>query len=90
LVRENGGSYEIANEVKVDVMRDFLRVGTLLVPRLVMYAVFFTVFTIYLTIVSFPVRFGEPLVTALLILLSLASSIYWYEAFRCWRSAPSP
>ncbi|MGD0329677.1 MAG: hypothetical protein ABSB40_04420 [Nitrososphaeria archaeon] len=89
LVRENGGSYEIANEVKVDVMRDFLRVGTLLVPRLVMYAVFFTVFTIYLTIVSLPLRFGEPLVTALLILLYLASSIYWYEALRSWRSAPS-
>ena len=90
LVRENEGSYEILNEVKVDVMRDFLRVGTLLVPRFVMYAVFFTVFTVYLAIVSSPVYFVEPVVTALLVLLSLASCIFWYEALVSWRSAAFP
>src|SRR2546425_12268743 len=45
LVAETNGEYEVINEVKVDVMRDFLRMGTLIVPRFVFYAVVFTVFT---------------------------------------------
>jgi predicted transcriptional regulator len=41
LVREDGGEYEVVSEVRVEVLRDFLRFGTLLVPRFVMYAVIF-------------------------------------------------
>lgn len=47
LVAENLGDYAVVNEVKVDVMRDFLRVGTLIVPRFIFYAVFFSIFTAY-------------------------------------------
>ena len=52
LVRDENGEYEVVNEVKVDVMRGFLRVGTLLVPRFIFYAVFFSVCTLYLGVVS--------------------------------------
>jgi predicted DNA-binding transcriptional regulator len=53
LVAENNGEYEVLNEVNVSVMKDFLRVGTLLVPRFVFYAVLFTVFAAYLTYASY-------------------------------------
>ncbi|MGQ9781234.1 MAG: hypothetical protein ACUVQ8_03110 [Nitrososphaeria archaeon] len=74
LVRENGGFYEISNEVKVDVMRDYLRVDTMLLPRFVVYAIIFL-----------PVCLEEPVATALLMLLSLMASILWYEAFKAWK-----
>jgi len=89
LVREDGGEYEVVGEVKVDVLRDFLRFGTLLVPRFVMYAVFFTVFTVYLTIVSLQIYSNVPIVYWFTTLLTLSTIIFWYESLRAWFSAPS-
>lgn len=89
LVRDENGEYEVVNEIKVDVMRGFLRVGTLIVPRFVFYAVFFTVFTLYLGIVSLTTYSGYPLAIWFTALLALAAVIFWYEALRAWRSAPA-
>ncbi|MCX8188588.1 MAG: hypothetical protein N3F64_02665 [Nitrososphaeria archaeon] len=88
LVKEDNGEYEVVSEVKVDVLRDFLRVGTLLVPRFVMYAVFFTVLTAYLAIVSFQAYYMVPIVYWLLALLVISTIIFWYEALYAWFSAP--
>jgi hypothetical protein len=90
LVRDENGEYEVVNEIKVDVMRGFLRVGTLIVPRFIFYAVFFTVFTLYLGIVSLTTYSGYPLAIWFTALLALAAAIFWYEALRAWRSAPVP
>jgi len=89
LVREEGGDYEVVGEVKVDVLRDFLRFGTLLVPRFVMYAMFFTVFTVYLTIVAVQMYSNLPIVYWFTSLLALSTIIFWYESLRAWLSAPS-
>lgn len=89
LVREDNGEYEVVDEVKVDVMRDFLRFGTLLVPRFVMYAVFFTFFTAYLAIVSFQFYSTTTIVYWFLALLTLSTIIFWYEAISAWYSVPS-
>ena len=90
LVSDNNGEYEISNEVKVDVMRDFLRVGTLIVPRFVFYAVFFTIFASYLTSVAFPFLPYVPLLGWFCAALVLSAAAFWFEAWRAWRSAPSP
>ncbi|MBC7090336.1 MAG: hypothetical protein H5T50_00210 [Nitrososphaeria archaeon] len=89
LVREENGEYEVVDEVKVDVMRDFLRFGTLLVPRFVMYAVFFTFFTVYLAIVSFQFYSSTAIVYWFIALLTLSTAIFWYESISAWYSAPS-
>ncbi|HXW95777.1 MAG TPA: hypothetical protein VEJ19_08730 [Nitrososphaerales archaeon] len=90
LVSENNGEYEVVGEVKVDVMRDFLRVRTLIVPRFVFYAVVFTVFAVYLTYVGYP-DFGlVPAVEWFSAALAVAAAVFWYEAIRAWLSAPSP
>jgi hypothetical protein len=89
LVREDGGEYEVVSEVRVEVLRDFLRFGTLLVPRFVMYAVIFTVFTVYLTIVSLQIYSNVPIVYWFTALLTLSTIIFWYESLRAWFSAPS-
>ncbi|MCL4355155.1 MAG: hypothetical protein JRN56_01955 [Nitrososphaerota archaeon] len=90
LVSENNGEYEIVGEVKVDVMRDFLRLGTLIVPRFVFYAVFFTVFAVYLGLVASPYFGLVPVLGWFTVAVGTAAAAFWYEAVRAWRSAPSP
>jgi len=90
LVSEDGGEYSIVDQVKVDVMRNFLRVGTLIVPRFVFYAVFFSVFAVYLTLAAAPYFRYVPILELFCGLLIASSAVYWYEAQRAWRSAPSP
>ncbi|MDA4119512.1 MAG: hypothetical protein OK436_02885 [Thaumarchaeota archaeon] len=90
LVSETNGEYEVIGEVKVDVMRDFLRLGTLIVPRFVFYAVVFTVFTAYLTFVGYQYFSFVPVLEWLSLALAASALVFWYEAVRAWRSAPSP
>ena len=90
LVSENNGEYEIVREVKVDVMRDFLRLGALIVPRFVFYAAVFTVFAVYLGLVASPYFGLLPVLEWFTVAMGAAASAFWYEAIRAWRSAPSP
>ncbi len=90
LVSEVNGEYEVVREVKVDVMRDFLRLGTLIVPRFVFYAVVFTVFAAYLTFAGYPYYELVPVLAWFTVLLLGAAAAFWYEAARAWRSVPSP
>ena len=90
LVSESNGGYEVVGEVKVDVMRDFLRLGTLIVPRFVFYAVLFTVFALYLAFLGHPYFGLVPVLEWSSAVLGLAAAAFWYEAVRAWRSAPSP
>ena len=90
LVSENNGGYEVVGEVKVDMMRDFLRLGTLIVPRFIFYAVVFTVFAAYLGLVGGPYYGLVPILEWSAAGLAAAATVFWYEAIRAWRSAPSP
>ena len=90
LVSETNGEYEVVGEVKVDVMRDFLRVKTLIVPRFIFYAVVFTVFVVYLAYAGYPYFGSVPVVEWFSVVLAVAAAAFWYEAVRAWRSAPSP
>lgn len=88
LLKETAGEYEVSNEVKVDVMKEFLRVGSLMVPRFVFYGAFFTVFAVYFGILSIRLYFSEPLLLWPTALVILGSAVFWYEAIKAWRSAP--
>ncbi|MEM0117599.1 MAG: hypothetical protein QXX17_02585 [Conexivisphaerales archaeon] len=88
LLKENNGEYEISSEVKVDVMRDFLLLGSLLVPRFVFYAGFFSVFSAYFLYLSSELARTQPLFFAPTTLLVIATAIFWYEAVHAWRNAP--
>ena len=89
LVYESNGEYEVSGEVKVDVMRNFLRVGTLIVPRFIFYAVFVSAFAAYLSFVAFPYFQFVPLLEWFSVVLTFSALAFWYEAIRAWRSAPS-
>jgi len=81
-----GGHYFLVGEVKIGVLRHFVKLGKLLFPRYFFYAVFSTTFYIaYLLLLMqgftrenlFIVLFG-----------GIVSAIFWYEAIRVWSLRP--
>lgn len=87
LLTENGGEYFLTEQVKVDVLKDFLQLGTFIVPRFVFYAVFFSIITGFLGYIVFssPSPNIEYLFESLLIFSSI---LFWYEALRAWTKGP--
>jgi len=88
LVKEEGGTYEICAEVKVDALRGLLRVGTLLVPRFVFYAVIFTMIGAYFIVASIQYVQSYPVVGLAYGLVVFGSGAFWFESVRAWTSAP--
>jgi len=78
-----GSRYVLTSEVKIGVLRHFVKLGRLLFPRYFFYAVFSTTF--YLTLLLqaltkenlFIIMFG-----------AIVTGIFWYEAFRVWSMRP--
>jgi hypothetical protein len=88
LVQKNevGGQYALVSEVKIGVLRHFVKLGRLLFPRYFFYAVFSTAFyLVYLAVLMqgftrenlFIILFG-----------AIVSIIFWYEAARVWSLRP--
>ena len=81
-----GGNYGLVSEVKIGVLRHFIKLGQLIFPRYFFYAVFSSAFYVtYLTL------FLENITRENLFIISfgaIVSLIFWYEAFRFWRLKP--
>jgi DNA-binding transcriptional ArsR family regulator len=82
LVKKERGEYCLVREVKVGVLRQFMRLGPLLLPRYIFYATMFTTFLTYVV-----VRFGEVSFYSVLalVLAFIGAGIFWYETVRLWR-----
>jgi DNA-binding transcriptional ArsR family regulator len=85
LIRRESTEYVLASDVKVGVLRQFYRLGTVLVPRFVLYAVLFTVLLGFLASIITEVTLVS--VSALLLAV-LGAAIFWYEAVRALRERP--
>ncbi len=84
--QEIGGHYVLVSDVKIGVLRHYVKLGKLLFPRYFFYAVFSTVFYVaYLAFLFqgftrdnlFIVSFG-----------AIVCAIFWYEAYRVWSMRP--
>src|SRR5208283_671755 len=77
LLNGHGGEYFLADQVKVDVLKDFLRFGSFIVPRFIFYAVFFTIVTSFFGFIV--VSSSAPTVEiVLLVLLAASCALFWY------------
>jgi DNA-binding transcriptional ArsR family regulator len=85
LVAHEGGDYRLLVEVRVGVLKQFIKLGTFLLPRYVLYATMFTTLLAYLII-----TLGEPTFYSAFALLlgALGTGIFWYETVRVWRQRP--
>ena len=79
------GDYRLIREVKVGVLKQFIRLGAFLLPRYVLYATMFTTLLVYffsqLKEFSFYSMFA-------LMFGVLGTAILWYETIRVWRQKP--
>jgi len=85
LVEHIRGDYKLIREVRVGVLKQFIKVGTFLLPRYVLYATMFTTLLIFLIMQLNETTFYS---TYALILSVLSTVIFWYETIRVWRQKP--
>jgi len=81
-----GGTYVLTSEVKIGVLRHYVKLGKLLYPRHLFYAVFSTAsYIAYLLI--FIQGFNRE---SLFVILfgAVVTSILWYETYRVWSLKP--
>jgi len=81
-----GGHYYLISEVKIGVLRHFVKLGKLLFPRYFFYAVFSTAFYIAYLFVLMQGFTRENLF--ILLFGAIVSAIFWYEAIRVWSLRP--
>lgn len=81
-----GGLYSLVSEVKIGVLRHFVKLGKILFPRYFFYAVFCTTFYIVYLSVLMQGYTRENLF--ILVFGAIVSAIFWYEAIRVWSLRP--
>src|SRR4030066_878976 len=84
--QEVGGHYVLVSQVKIGVLRHYVKLGKLLFPRYFFYAVFSNVFY-----VASLVFFLQDFSRENLFIISFGAivcGIFWYEAYRVWTMRP--
>jgi len=85
LVEKERGDYRLIREVRVGVLKQFIKLGTFLLPRYVLYSTMFTTLLLFLITQIKELNFYSSFA---LILGLLSSVISWYESIRIWRQKP--
>jgi DNA-binding transcriptional ArsR family regulator len=85
LVAKERGDYRLVRQVKVGVLKQFIKLGTFLLPRYVLYATMFTTLLIFFLTQLRELTFYSIFA---LILGVLGTVIFWYETVSVWRQKP--
>jgi len=84
--QHSDGNYVLVGEVKIGVLRHFVKLGRLLFPRYFFYAVFSTVSYVMYLLFLRQIHTQES--TFILVFGAVVSAIFWYEAIRVWSLRP--
>jgi hypothetical protein len=85
LAEEKNGEYNLMREVRVGVLKQFTRFGSIMLPRYVLYATMWTTLFVYLLTQFRDLNFYS--IFAFIFGL-LGTIILWYETMRVWRQRP--
>ena len=85
LVKKTRGEYHLVKVVNVGVLKQFMKIGTFVLPRYTLYATFFTTLLLFYLSQLREINFYS--VFALLFGI-LATGILWYETVKIWRQKP--
>jgi len=81
--KDTGGGYSLREQVQVGSLKAFLKVGPLILPRYLFYAVFLsTAVLVYFIEAIVQTGTVEP---AAIVLGSAGAGISWYECMRMWK-----
>jgi hypothetical protein len=85
LVINDRGDYRLIKEVQVGILKQYIKLGTFLFPRYVLYATMFTTLLIF-----FLTRLNEYTFYSVygLIVSLISTLIAWYESIRIWKQRP--
>ncbi len=81
-----GGYYSLVSEVKIGILRHYVKLGKLLFPRYLFYALFSTTF--YAAFVLFMVQKASRENFFIILFGAVVCLIFWYEARRFWALRP--
>jgi hypothetical protein len=81
-----GGAYVLVNEIKIGVLKHYVRLGKVLFPRYFFYAVFTTTF--YLAFLLFLLNGFTRESLFMVSFGAVVCAIFWYEAVRVWFLRP--
>jgi hypothetical protein len=86
LVENVYGDYKLVRDIKVGVLRQFITLGGLMLPRYLFYAVLMT--TMLITyLLQRPFYLTQESITTIVMGL-VPSTILWYETVKIWRERP--
>jgi len=80
------GNYVLAKEVKIEALEQFLKIGTYIIPRFVLYSMMLTILFLYFLVFS-RVEISRASVWAYIFAV-VGLVITWYETIRAWRRTP--
>jgi predicted DNA-binding transcriptional regulator len=80
------GNYVLAKEVKIEALEQFLKIGTYIIPRFVLYSMMLTILFTYFLVVA-RVEISTASVWAYIFGV-VGLVITWYETIRAWRRTP--
>lgn len=86
LIENAYGDYRLIKEVKVGVLRSFVSVGGVMLPRFLFYAVLVTSMLITF-LIQFPFSPSREYITTLVMGL-VPAAVLWYETVKIWREKP--
>lgn len=87
LIENAYGDYRLIKEIKVGVLRSFVSVGGVMLPRFLFYAVLVTSMLVTF-VASFPFVPSREYITTL-IMGFVPAAVFWYETVKIWREKPS-
>ncbi len=85
-VKDVSGDYVLAKEVKIEALEQFLKIGSYIIPRFVLYSVMLSVLFGYFVYIA-GTRVTETSVWTYVFAVS-GLTITWYETWRAWRRSP--
>lgn len=84
--KKGTGEYVLEEEVKIGILKFFMRMGRFIVPRYLFYSVLFSTMSIAYLALCF---LGEVFPSLYAIIFGLfASIVFWFETVRSWRAKP--
>ncbi len=87
LIENAYGDYRLIKEVKVGVLRSFVSVGGVMLPRFLFYAVLITSMLVTF-VITFPFVPTREYITTLVMGI-VPAAVFWYETIKIWREKPS-
>lgn len=81
------GEYSLVKEIKVETLERFLKIGSYIIPRFLLYTVMLTVLFSYFLIFVAQVSLNGYILWTYLI-GGFALVVMWYETIKAWRNSP--